>query len=189
MLAQREVDGAGDVKFAVEKRMGTEVMLLQEVRNWQGGQEVLPGFEFYTDLDDDIAVAIPWDYACNVRECVFSRKYTFVVMFWHQLGSVHLPCHGDVALDDLGLMMSEMEHVVVNLRRRRHTSRIVIGCDLNVSLAPNLEGVDGSTNSSQSYWCIDSLARSGDRVDALTPSESCVHIKLRNLWLVKLLGL
>ena len=39
-------------------------------------------------------------------------------------------------LDDLCLMLSEMEVVV--------TSRIVIGCDLNVSLAPNLEGLTGS---------------------------------------------
>ena len=133
-LRQRGVDGAGDVKFAVEQRMATAVMLLQEVRNWQGGQGVLPGYELYTDLDVDTAVAIPREYACDVRECVFSKKYTFVVMFGTIWGSVHLPCHGVASLDDLCLMLSEMEHVVVNLRRRHHTSRIVIGCDLNVSL-------------------------------------------------------
>ena len=49
-LRQRGVDGAGDVKFAVEQRMETAVMLLQEVRNGQGGQGVLPGYELYTDL-------------------------------------------------------------------------------------------------------------------------------------------
>ena len=108
-------------------------MLLQEVRNWQGGQGVLPGYELYTDLDVDTAVAVPRDFACAVRDCVFSRKYTLVVMFGTILGSVHLSCHGDVSLDDLCLMLSEMEHVVFNLRRRHHTSRNVIGCDLNVS--------------------------------------------------------
>ena len=136
-LRQRGVDGAGDVKFAVEHRMGTSIMLLQEVRNWHGGQGVLPGYELYTDLDVDTAVDIPRDYACDVRECVFSNKYTFVVMFGTIWGSVHLLCHGDASLDVFSLMLSEMEHVIVNLRRRHHTSRIVIRCDLNVGLAPN----------------------------------------------------
>ena len=49
-------------------------VLLQEVRNWQGGQGVLPSYELYTDLDVDTAVAIPRDYACDVRECVFSKR-------------------------------------------------------------------------------------------------------------------
>ena len=31
---QRGAAEAGDVKFAVEQRMGAAVMLLQEVRNW-----------------------------------------------------------------------------------------------------------------------------------------------------------
>ena len=131
------------MKFAVEQRMGTAAMLLQEVRNWQGVQGVLLGYELYTDLDVNTAIAIPRDHACDVRECVFSKKYTFVVMFGTIWGSVHLLCHGDVALDGLCLMLSEIEHAVVSLRRRHHTSRIVIGCDLNVSLAPNLEGLTG----------------------------------------------
>ena len=150
------VDGAGDVKFAVEQRMGTAVMLLQEVRNWQGGQGVLPSYELYTDLDVDTAVAVPRDFACDVRDCVFSRKYIFVVMFGTIWGSVHLPCHGDVSLDDLCPTLSETEHAVFNLRRRHHTSRIVIGCDLNVSLAPNL-GLTGprihpNANSAPARW-------------------------------------
>ena len=37
-----------------------------------------------------------------------------------------------------------MEDVVINLRRRHRTSRIVIGSDLNVSLAHSLEGLTGS---------------------------------------------
>ena len=74
-------------------------------------------------------------------------------------------------------MLSEMEHVVIGLRRRHHTSRIVIGSDLNVSLAPNLEGLTGScihpkTNDAFPRW------RSSDRVDALTASESCMHVRL-----------
>ena len=109
------MDGAGDVKFAVEKRMETAIVLLQEVRNWQGGQGVLPGYELYTDLDVDTAVAIPRDYACDVRDCVHSKKYTFVVMFGTFCGSVHLLCHGDVSLDDLCVMLTDMEHVVINL--------------------------------------------------------------------------
>ena len=39
--------------------MGTAIMLLQEVRNWQGGQGVLPGYELYSDLAVDTVVAIP----------------------------------------------------------------------------------------------------------------------------------
>ena len=59
--------------------------------------------------------------------------------------------------DDLCLMLCEMEHVVFNLRRRHHTSRIVIGCDLSLSLAPNLEGLTGSRihpnpNSAPARW-------------------------------------
>ena len=64
-------------------------------------------------------------------------------MFGTIWGSVHLLCHGDVALDDLCLALSEMEHAVVSLRRRHRTSRIVIGCDLKASLASNLEGLTG----------------------------------------------
>ena len=61
---------AGDVKFAVEQRMETAVMLLQEVRNWPGGQGVFTGNELYTDIDLDTAVAIPRDFVCDVREKV-----------------------------------------------------------------------------------------------------------------------
>ena len=52
-LRQRGAAEAGDVKFAVEQRMGTAVILLQGV---------LPGSELYTDLDVDTAVAIPRDF-------------------------------------------------------------------------------------------------------------------------------
>ena len=55
-------------------------------------------------------------------------------------------------------MLKEMEDVVINLRRRHHTSRIVIGSDLNVSLAPSLEGLTGSQYSSECKRCIVSLA-------------------------------
>ena len=58
-LQQQGAAEAGDVKFAVEQRMGSAVMLLQEVRNWPGGQGVLSGYEFYTDIDLDTAVAKP----------------------------------------------------------------------------------------------------------------------------------
>ena len=44
-LQQRGAADAGDVKFAVEQRMGSAVMLLQEVRNWPGDQGVLSGYE------------------------------------------------------------------------------------------------------------------------------------------------
>ena len=80
----------------LEKRIGAAVMLLQEVRNWPGGQGVLSGYELYTDIDLDTAVAIPRDFACDVREKVLSKRYTFVVLFGIVWGSVHLPCHGDV---------------------------------------------------------------------------------------------
>ena len=108
------------MKFAVEQGMGTAVKLLQEVRNWPGGQGVLSGYELYTDIDLDTAVAIPQDYACDVREKVLSKKYTFVVLFGTVWSSVHLPCHGDVSQDDLWSMLKEMEDVVINLRRRHH---------------------------------------------------------------------
>ena len=40
-------------------------------------------------------------------------------------------------------MLKELEDVVINFRRRHHTSRFVIGSDLNVSLAASLEGLTG----------------------------------------------
>ena len=88
---------------------------------------------------------------------VLSKKYTFVVLIGTVWGSVHLPCLGDVSQDDLWSMLKEMEDVVINLRRRRHTSRIVIGSDLNVSLVPSLEGLIGSrihpnANGASSRW-------------------------------------
>ena len=52
----------------------------------------MSGYELYTNIDLDIAVAIPRDFPCDVREKVFSKRYTSVVLFgtvW-----VHLPCHG-----------------------------------------------------------------------------------------------
>ena len=64
---------------------------------------------------------------------------------------------GDVSQDDLWSMLKEMEDVVINLRRRHRTSRIVIGSDLNVSLAPSLDGLTGSrihsnANDASSRW-------------------------------------
>ena len=85
-LQQRGAAEAGDVKFAVEQRMGTAVMLLQEVRNWPGGQGVLTGYELFTDIDLDIAVAIPRDFACDVREKVLSKRYNSCRSVWHCLG-------------------------------------------------------------------------------------------------------
>ena len=37
IFSSEELLKQGDVKFAVEQRMGVAVMLLQEVRNWPGG--------------------------------------------------------------------------------------------------------------------------------------------------------
>ena len=156
-LKQRGAAEVGDVKFAVEQRMGSAVMLLQEVRIWPGDQGVLSGYELYTDMDLDTAVAMPRDFAYDVRHKVQSKKYTLVVLFGTVWGSVHLPCHGDVSQDDLWSMLKEMEDVHIDLRRRHHTSRNVIGSDLNVSLAPCLEGLTGSrihpnANGASSRW-------------------------------------
>ena len=75
---------------------------------------MLSGYELYTDIDLDTAVAIPRDFACDVRENVSSKKYTFVFfLFGTVSGSVHLPCHGDVSQDDLWSMLKEMEDVVI----------------------------------------------------------------------------
>ena len=74
-------------------------------------------------------------------------------------------------------MLKEMEDVVINLRRRHHTSRIVTGSDLNESLAPSLEGLTGSRVHPKCKRCIVSLARSCDRVDALPAFTSSVHIR------------
>ena len=59
-LQQRGVAEAGDVKFAIEQRMGSAVPLLQEVRNCPGeerGQNTLSGYELYTNVGLDTAVA------------------------------------------------------------------------------------------------------------------------------------
>ena len=98
---QREVAEAGDVKFAVEQRMGSAVILLQEVRNWPGGQNALSSYELYTDARLDTAVASPREFACDVKDkFLYRKKYIFVVLFGTVWGSVHLPCHCDVTQDD-----------------------------------------------------------------------------------------
>ena len=177
-LQERGAAEAGDVKFAVEQRMGAAVMLLQEVRNWPGGQSVLSGYELYTDIVLDTAVAIPRDLACDVREKVLSKRYTFVVLFGTVWGSVHRPCHGDVSQDDLWSMLKEMEDVVINLRRRHRTYRIVIVSDLNVSLAPSLEGLTGSRIHSN-----ESGASSRWREAGCIPFvyELCAHLTIASL--------
>ena len=50
-----------------------------------------------------------------------------------------------------------MEDVLINLRRRHSTSRIVIGSDLSVSLAPSLNGlthcrIHSNANGASSLW-------------------------------------
>ena len=97
----------------------------------------MSGYALYTDIGLDTAVAILRDFACDVQEKVLSNIFTFVVLFGTVWRSVHFPCHGDGTQDDLWSMLKEMEDVVINLRRRHHTSRIVIGSDLNVCLAPS----------------------------------------------------
>ena len=77
-LQQRGAAETGDVKCAVEQRMGVAVMLLQEVRNWPGDQGVLSGYELYTDINLDTAGAIPRDFACDVREKKSYRKGTLL---------------------------------------------------------------------------------------------------------------
>ena len=104
----------------------------------------------------DTAVATPRDFACAVRESLFKRC-SFDVPFGTVWRSVHLACHGDVSQVDLWLMLKEMEDVVSNLRRPHHTSRIVMGSGLNVSLAPSLEGLTASrihsnANCASSRW-------------------------------------
>ena len=145
------------MKFAVEQLMVSATMLLQEVRNWPRGQNALSSYELCTIVGLDTAVAIPREFACDVREKVLSKNNTFVVLFGTVWGSVHLPCHGDVTRDDLWSMLKEMEDVAIDFRRRRHTSRIVIGSDLNVCLAPSREGLTGSrihpkANSASYRW-------------------------------------
>ena len=46
-LQQRGAAEAGDVKIGVAQRLGSAVMLLQEVRSWPGGQNALLGFELF----------------------------------------------------------------------------------------------------------------------------------------------
>ena len=121
------------MKFAVEQRMGSAVMLLHEVRNWANLRCRATNFTLmlgWTQL-------LPYRGNLHVmfEKKVLSKKYTFVVLFGTVWGSVHLPCHGDVTQEDLWSMLKEIEDVVINLRRRHHTSRLVIGSDLHVCLA------------------------------------------------------
>ena len=156
-LQQRGAAEASDVTFAVEQRMGAAMMLLQEVRNWPGGQGVLTGYELYTDIDLDTAVAVLPDFACDVREKSY-RKDT-LLSFCLALSGVRFIflVMGMFLKMTCGSMLKEMEDVVINLHRRHRTSRIVIGSDLNVSLAPSLEGLTGSrihsnANGAPSRW-------------------------------------
>ena len=138
-LQQRGAAETGDVKFAVEQRMGSAVMLLQEVRNWPGAKACCLATNFTQTLSWTLLLPYRGILRVTFVKKVLSKKYTFVVLFGTVWGSVHLPCHGDVSQNDLWSMLKEMENVVINLRRRHHTSRVVIGSDLNVSLAPVLK--------------------------------------------------
>ena len=143
-LQQRGAAEARDVKFAVEQRMGSAVMLLQEVRNWSGCQNVLSCYELYTGIDLDTAVAIPRDFAGDVREKVLSKKIHFCCYVRHCLGFCQF------------FLVTVMSPKVI-CRRCCPTSRIVIGSGLNVSLAPSLEGLTGSrthpnVNGASSRW-------------------------------------
>ena len=110
---------------------------------------------FTLPLGLDTAVAIPRNLHVMFEKSF--RTSTFVVLFGTVWGCVHLPCHGDVTQDDLWSMSKETEGVVINLRRRNRTSRIVIGSDLTVCLAPSREGFTSSrihpnVNSASSCW-------------------------------------
>ena len=89
---------------------------------------------------------------------VLSKKIHSCRSVRHCLGfAFSLPCHWDVSQEDSWSMLEEVEDVVINLRRRHHTSRIAIGSDLKVSLAPILEGLTGSrihsnANGAPSRW-------------------------------------
>ena len=143
-------------------------MLLQEVCNWPGGpKRVCQATNFTPRLG--WTQLLPFRGNLHVTfEKILSKRYIFVVLFGTVWGSVHLPCHGDVTQDDLWSMLKEIEDVVINFRCRHHTSRIVIGSDLNVCLAPSREGLTGSrihpnANSVSSRWreavteCVHSL--------------------------------
>ena len=80
------------------------------------------------------------------------KKYTFVVLFGTVWGSVHLLCHGDVTQDDLWSMLKEMEDVVIDFRRRHHTSRIVIGYDLKIRGGLTSSRIHPNANSASSRW-------------------------------------
>ena len=95
-------------------------------------------------------------YRGNVREKVLSKKVHFCCCVWHLSGVRSIFLVTVMSQDDLWSMLKEMEDVVINLRRH-HTSRFVIGSDLNVSLAPSLEGLTGSrihsnANGASSRW-------------------------------------
>ena len=132
-------------------------MLLQEMRNWLGAKRVV--YELYTVIVLDTAVAMPRVFACDVRENVLSyRNSTFWLLCSSLSGvlSIFLVTVRSPKIY-LGSMLKEMEDAVINLRRRHHTFRIVIGSDLNVSPAPSLEGCTGSrihpnANGASSRW-------------------------------------
>ena len=70
-LHQQGVAEAGDVRFAVAQRLGSAIMLLQEVRSWLGRQNALLGYELFTDVELDTTVATPREFACDVRDFFF----------------------------------------------------------------------------------------------------------------------
>ena len=73
-------------------------------------------------------------------------------------------------------MLKEMEDVVINLRRRRHgTSKIVIGSDLNVSLAPSFEGLTGSRTHSNANGAVTKWMHHL-RVRALCTFDHCLSL-------------
>ena len=133
-------------------------MLLQEVRNsGRAAKEYCQAMSFtlilmltllslYHGTMHAMYVSVSFRKSTRLLSCLAPSGVLFI-----------FPVMVMYALDDLCLMLSEMEHAVVNLRRRHHTSRIVFGCDLNVSLAPNLEGLTGprihpNANGASTRW-------------------------------------
>ena len=121
-------------------------MLLQEVRSW-------PGCELFTDVGWTLLLP----FRGNLHVMFARKKVHFRSLIWYNWGSVHLPCHNSDATQGDLVDDVERDGGCHHLRRHHRTSRIVIGSDLNVSLAPCREGVTGTpmhpnANSAPARW-------------------------------------
>eukprot|EP00973_Karenia_brevis_P041057 5681595-Karenia_brevis.AAC.1 len=117
------------------------ILFLQEVPAWTFDTN-FPGYEVHTELGSDTAVCMPSELATQVRDIRIKDSYSRVLANDFVFGSVHLP-DSSKGLDALEQVLDLITADLLELKTRWPVREIVIGADLNVTLAANIDGYTG----------------------------------------------